>query len=67
MTDNQLKLEVLRMASEFARETMYATRMSLENAWNHRVTETPFPKLPGVDVGETIKIYHKLMNAVNSK
>lgn len=64
MTDNQLKLEVLRMASEFSRETMYARRTELENAWQHRVTETPYPKLPTVDLTETVNAYHVLMEAI---
>lgn len=64
MTDNQLKLEVLRLALDTARETMYARRTEVENAWQHRVAETPFPKLPTLDLGEVVTVYQTLMGAV---
>ena len=64
MTDNQLKLEVLRLALDIARETMYARRTEVENAWQHRVTETPFPKLPTLDLEEAVITYNTLMGAV---
>ena len=64
MTDNQLKLEVLRLALDTARETMYARRTEMENGWQHRVTEMPFPKLPSLDLGEAVTTYNVLMEAV---
>jgi hypothetical protein len=64
MTDNQLKLEVLRMALDTARETMYARRTEVENGWAHRVTETPYPRLPTLDLGEVVTVYQTLIGAV---
>ena len=65
MTDNQLKLEVLRLALDTARETMYARRTEVENGWSHRVAETPFPKLPTLDLAEAVTTYKTLMGAMN--
>ena len=64
MTDNQLKLEILRLALDAARETMYARRTEAENAWSHRVVEAPFPKLPTLDLGEAVTAYQTLMEAI---
>ena len=64
MTDNQLKLEVLRLAIDVARETMFARRTEVENAWSHRIVEAPYPKLPTIDINEIVNTYNTLMGAV---
>ena len=64
MTDNGLKLEILKLAFDTARETMYARRTEVENAWQHRVMEVPYPKLPIIDTEEVVNIYNTLMGAV---
>lgn len=64
MTDNQLKLEILKLAIDVAKETMFARRAEVENAWSHRVVEAPYPKLPTVDTKEVVKTYDVFMKAV---
>ena len=64
MTDNQLKLEVLKLAIDGAREAMFAERIVLENRWQARTTEEAFPELPGIDVGKIVAAYEALMGAL---
>lgn len=64
MTDNQLKLEMLKLAIDMARETMFARRTEVENAWSHRIVEAPYPKLPTIDAEEVVKNFAILMEAI---
>ena len=64
MTDNQLKLEALKLAIDMARETMFARRTEVENAWSHRVMEVSYPKLPTIDTEEVVKNFAILMQAL---
>lgn len=64
MTDNQLKLEMLKLAIDMARETMFARRTEVENAWSHRIVEAPYPKLPTIDTAEVVKNFAILMEAI---
>jgi len=65
MTDNQLKLEVLKLAINITTETVYARRLEVENGWQHRTAEVPFPKLPTLDLGEAVTTYKILMGAMD--
>lgn len=64
MTDNQLKIELLKLAIDVARETMFAKRTVIENRWQTRTAEEPFPDVPGIDHKEIVKVYNTLMKAV---
>lgn len=64
MTDNQFKIEVLKMALEIARETMYNSRAVIEGRWERRTTEEEFPELPSLSVQEVVNNYRTIMNNV---
>ena len=65
MTDNALKLKVLEMAMDVARDNMFNKRNTIENRWNRsELSGIPFPDLPDVEVDTAILIYVRLMDTI---
>lgn len=67
MTDNELKVEALRVAVEIARESMFARRITAENRWESRSMTSgiqSFPDLPGIELDEVIKNYTAIVRTM---
>ena len=66
MTDNELKLKVLEMAMDVARENMFAKRQTVENRWQHsQLTPTQYPDLPTIDMNDVFHSYNFMMGAIS--
>jgi hypothetical protein len=63
MNDNELKLQVLEVAVDIARENMFARRMTQENRFERRTLGGEYPELVGLQIAEIVENYHTLMNA----
>jgi hypothetical protein len=60
MTDNELKIEVMKFALDIARESMYTKRGNLENEYERRTEDKTLYVLPSIDVDEVTAVYKKL-------
>lgn len=64
MTDNELKVEAMRLAMDIARENMFAKRQTLESRWESRTTAEVYPDLPGTNVEEVLLNYTLIAKAL---
>jgi hypothetical protein len=64
MTDNELKIEVMKFALDIARESMYTKRGNLENEYERRTEDRTHYVLPSIDVGEVTSVYKTLLHCI---
>jgi hypothetical protein len=64
MTDNELKIEVMKFALDIARESMYTKRGNLENEYERRTEDKTLYVLPSIDVDEVTSVYKKLLYSI---
>ena len=64
MTDNELKIEVMKFALDIARESMYTKRVNLENEYERRTEDKTLYVLPSIDVDEVTAVYKKLLYSI---
>ena len=64
MTDNELKIEVMKFSLDIARESMYTKRCNLENEYERRTEDKTLYVLPSIDVDEVTAVYKKLLYSI---
>ena len=64
MTDNELKLEVLKVSLDLARENTFSKRGALVSKWESRTEEAPYPDLPQISLDEVVLNYVQFMSVI---
>jgi hypothetical protein len=60
----QERLRLLEMAVKIVDDRTYARHRSIEEQWERRTEERPYPDLPVVDTNEVEEVYNKLLGCV---
>jgi len=65
MSEN-VKLTLMNIALDIARETMFAKRQYEENTWEQSERKGDYPSIPSIDIKELTAVYDILVKTYNS-